>query len=87
MSVEKKKLFFRALCNTEDTTTYPNILLTCVNPLHPKASEFYDQRHIDSELLKYKIWLQDAEVDDEDELIFASHAIDSPFQVSHSSKH
>ena len=61
-------------------TSYPNVLLTCINPLNSMlAEQFYPQPELlDHEISNYS-WM--LEVDPEDQLIFAPHAIDSPFQV------
>lgn len=61
-------------------SAYPNVLLTCINPLHKRAGEFYNfADHLSDEVAKYSSWIFEAEK--EDELVFAPHAIDSPFQV------
>ena len=63
---------------------YPNILLTCINPLNSTlAEQFYFQQNtgsaLEQEISNYSDWIYEAERNDE--LIFAPHAIDSPFQV------
>ena len=59
---------------------FPNVLLTCVNPLNEKLSkQFYPGQEMARELEKCSDWI-DA-IDPFDDLIFAPHAIDSPFQV------
>lgn len=65
-----------------DDHDYPNVLLTCVNPLlkDDLVSKVYQQSPaFDKEISQYK-WLHET-VDAEDQLVFAPHAIDSPFQV------
>jgi hypothetical protein len=59
-------------------TAFPNALLTCANPIGPIADFFYDVDSMDRELVQSSGWL--LEVDPEDDLVFAPHAIDSPFQ-------
>ena len=58
---------------------YPNVLLTCINPLHTRAVNFYQADLLADELSHYEAWISEAEP--EDELVYAPHAIDSPFQV------
>ena len=59
---------------------YPNVLLTCINPLNnDMASDMYDKAEIGQELEKCSDWIDS--IDPSDDLIFAPHAIDSPFQV------
>ena len=59
---------------------YPNVLLTCINPLNDDlSSKVYSEMPLEREIINYSEWIYEAER--EDELIFAPHAIDSPFQV------
>ena len=74
-----------------EDTAYPNVLLTCINPLNSTmAQQFYsatdtvsdkagDNSALEQEIGNYSDWIYEAERNDE--LIFAPHAIDSPFQV------
>ena len=72
-----------------EDTAYPNLLLTCINPLNGRlASDFYEaggeaEEPLDLEISKYSGWIYEAG-DRDDDLVLASHAIDSPFQVGSS---
>ena len=67
--------------NQELDLSYPNLLLTCVNPLNSALAEkaYPNQQALEREIINYSTWIYEAEQDDQ--LIFAPHAIDSPFQV------
>lgn len=64
---------------------YPNVLLTCVNPLFRGGSDIVSKVYhqcpaFEREIVNYSQWLSILEA--EDQLVFAPHAIDSPFQVT-----